>query len=120
MDGARDRGLHERGVSIGRRARRHGRCPLAPVAAVAQLVVVQAACQLRLLQMGGDVLVRHLLQAGLKQVNLLCWSNLVSKSCPSRLRRRVPPQAPPPPKQPRHGNGLYSLLLQPRELDMVQ
>lgn len=79
MDGARDRGLHEGGVSVGRRARRHGRRPLAAVAAVAQLVVVQAACQLRLLQMGGDVLVRHLLQAGLKKVYFLLWPNLVSK-----------------------------------------
>lgn len=49
----------------------HGGGALAAVAAVAELVVVQAAGELGLLQVRGDVLVGHLLQAGLKQVNLL-------------------------------------------------
>lgn len=49
VDGARHGGMHEWRVAVGRRgARRHGGGPLPAVAAVAKLVVVQAACELRL------------------------------------------------------------------------
>jgi hypothetical protein len=44
---------------------------LAAAAAVGDLVVVEAAGQLRLVQMGGDVLVGHLLEASLKKVCFL-------------------------------------------------
>lgn len=52
-------------------ARRDRGRPLAAVAAVAELVVVKAAGKLRLLQMGSDVLVRHLLEPGLEKVYFL-------------------------------------------------
>lgn len=71
VDGARDGRGHDGGVASRRRARGHGGRPLAAVAAVAELVVVQAAGELGLLEVGGDVLVRHLLQAGLEQVDFL-------------------------------------------------
>lgn len=35
-------------------------------------MVVQAARQLRLLQMGGNVLVGHLLETSLEKIDLLC------------------------------------------------
>lgn len=38
---------------------------------MAELVVVKAAGKLRLLQMGSDVLVRHLLEPGLEKVYFL-------------------------------------------------
>lgn len=71
VDRARDGGGHYGGVAGRGRAGGHRGRPLAAVAAVAQLVVVQAARELRLLQVGGDVLVGHLLQAGLEQVDFL-------------------------------------------------
>jgi hypothetical protein len=51
--------------------RRHRRGAAAAVAAVGQLVEVQTAGKLSLLEVQGNVLVRHLLHAGLKQVVLL-------------------------------------------------
>lgn len=63
VHGAGDLGGHDWRVS-GRGERRGGgdRCrPPAAVATLAQLVIVQAACELRLLQVGRDVLVGHLL-----------------------------------------------------------
>lgn len=38
---------------------------------MAELVVVQPAGELRLLEVGGNVLVRHLLHAGLEKVGFL-------------------------------------------------
>jgi hypothetical protein len=51
--------------------RGHGRGSLAAVATVRELVKVQAASKLGLLEMGSDMLVRHLLHAGLKEIILL-------------------------------------------------
>jgi len=70
-DGRGDRSLEDRRVSACRGARRDRRRPLPTVAAVAELVVVKAACELRLLQVCGDVLVRHLLQASLEEIHFL-------------------------------------------------
>lgn len=69
--------IHGHGVdrsSTGRAARGVGRdrvVALAAVATVRKLVVVQAACKLGLLEVSSNVLVRHLLHAGLKKVVLL-------------------------------------------------
>lgn len=71
MDGRRDGGEHDGRVSSGRRRGRHGGRALTPVAAMAELVVVQAASELGLLEMGGDVLVGHLLKPGLEQIDFL-------------------------------------------------
>lgn len=71
VDGRGDGGEHHGGVAGRGAAGGHGGGALATVAAVAELVVVQAACELGLLQVRGDVLVGHLLQAGLEQINLL-------------------------------------------------
>lgn len=57
------------GAARGRR--RNGRGALTAMASVRQLVVVQTAGQLGLLEVGGNVLVGHLLHACLKQVVLL-------------------------------------------------
>jgi hypothetical protein len=54
-----------------RGCRRHRRGAAATVAAVGQLVEVQTAGKLSLLEVQGNVLVGHLLHAGLKQVVLL-------------------------------------------------
>jgi hypothetical protein len=51
--------VHHRGL-IGR-TRRNRSGALAAIASVGKLVVVQAACELGLLEMGSDVLVRHFL-----------------------------------------------------------
>lgn len=61
VDGRGDGGEHDGRVAGRRRRRRHGRGALAAVAAVAELVVVQAAGELCLLEVRGDVLVGHLL-----------------------------------------------------------
>lgn len=65
------RGLHDRGVVRGRTRRDRSRALLAAVAAVAKLVVVQAASQLGLLQVSGNVLVGHLLETSLEEINFL-------------------------------------------------
>jgi hypothetical protein len=54
-----------------RGGRGHGVVALAAVAAVRELVVVQAAGKLSLLEVGSNVLVWHLLHAGLKKVVFL-------------------------------------------------
>lgn len=71
MDGRRDGGEHYGRVSSGGRRGRHGGGALAPVAAMAELVVVQAASKLSLLEVGGDMLVGHLLKSGLEQIDFL-------------------------------------------------
>lgn len=71
VDGARDRGGHDGRVAAGRAARGHGCCSLAAVAAVAELVVVETACELRLLQVSSNVLVRHLLETSLEEIDFL-------------------------------------------------
>ena len=58
-----------RGAARG--GRRHRVVALAAVAAVRELVVVQAAGKLSLLEVGSNVLVWHLLHAGLKKVVFL-------------------------------------------------
>lgn len=69
--------VHSHGVGgilaggAARSGRGHGGGSLAAMAAVGQLVEVQAAGKLRLLEVGSDVLVRHLLHAGLEEVVLL-------------------------------------------------
>lgn len=65
-------GRHDRGLSSGARARRRDRVrSLAAVAAMRELVVMEATCQLSLLQVVGNVLVGHFLETGLKKVDLL-------------------------------------------------
>jgi hypothetical protein len=65
MDG-RWHGRYSWGLSSRTRARRSDRIgSLAAVAAVRELVVVEATCQLSLLQMVGNVLVRHFLKSSL-------------------------------------------------------
>lgn len=71
MDGRRDGGEHDGRVTRGGGRGRHRGRALAPVAAMAELVVVQAASELRLLEVGSNVLVRHLLKSGLEQVHFL-------------------------------------------------
>lgn len=71
MNGTRDGGVHERRVAGRGGAGGHGGRALATVAAMAELVIVQAAGELCLLQVGGDMLVRHLLQPCLEQVDFL-------------------------------------------------
>jgi hypothetical protein len=68
----RRHGRHDRGLSSGVRTRRRDRiCSLAAVAAMRELVVMEATCQLSLLQVVGNVLVGHFLETGLKKVDLL-------------------------------------------------
>lgn len=58
---------HDWGVSHGTSTRRgDGVGSLAAIAPVGQLMIVKAASQLGLLQVSGDMLVRHLLEARLK------------------------------------------------------
>lgn len=82
MDRGRHRSRHGGRVAAGRGAGRDARCALAAVRAMAKLVVMQAACQLSFLQVGGDVLVGHLLEACLEQVHFL----VVCKDALSALR----------------------------------
>jgi hypothetical protein len=60
-------------------------------------MVVQATSQLRLLKMGGDVLVRHLLETGLEKVDFLQdalvgkHNRWVERQTSSSLQARPPP-----------------------------
>lgn len=93
MDGRGDGGEHDGRVSRGRGRRRHGGRALTPVAAMAELVVVQAASELSLLEVGGDVLVGHLLKSGLEQIDFLYrGGNISTCAClPSHMALEVPP-----------------------------
>jgi hypothetical protein len=78
------RGMQDWRVAV-RRPRRHGSGALAPVAAVAELVVVKATCELRLLQVGGDMLVRHLLHSRLEKISFLIFAPGSPTACGGRL-----------------------------------
>lgn len=71
MNGRRDGGEHDGRVTRRGGRGRHGGRALAPIAAMAELVVVQAASELGLLEVGGNVLVGHLLKSGLEQIDFL-------------------------------------------------
>lgn len=73
MDRGRDAGVHDGGVARGGAAGRHGGRALTAVATMGKLVVVQAACELGFLQVGGNMFVWHFLQASLEQVNFLFY-----------------------------------------------
>lgn len=64
-------GLKDRRVNCRSSAGGDGASSLAAVASVGQLVVVKATSQLGLFQVSGNVLVWHLLEAGLKKINFL-------------------------------------------------
>ena len=66
-----ERSLKHRRVSAVRGPRRHGSGALATVAAVAELVVMETAGKLRLLQVGRDMLVGHFLHPRLEQISFL-------------------------------------------------
>jgi len=68
VDGGGRDGVHEWGA--GGRARDGGGA-LATVGAVRQLVVVETASQFGLLEVGGDVLVGHLLKTSLEEIDFL-------------------------------------------------
>ena len=102
VDRRGNRGLEDGRVPAVGGTRRHGGGALAAVAAVAELVVVKTACKLRLLQVGGDVLVGHLLHACLEEISFL-YAGLVSQwtsspiPSPSRARTSSSLHARPPP-----------------------
>lgn len=59
---------------------------------MAELVVVQAASELSLLEMGGNVLVGHLLKSSLEQIDFLYRDENVSTcACPLTWSWRSPP-----------------------------
>lgn len=60
-----DGGLRRRGAGGDRSG------PLAAIAAVGELMIMEAAGQLGLFQMSGDVLVGHFLETGLEKVDFL-------------------------------------------------
>lgn len=65
--------LRHGGVTVGARrgVRGDGGSPLAAVASVRELVIVETASKLRLLEVGSDMLVGHLLHSSLEEVVLL-------------------------------------------------
>lgn len=76
VDGRGNRGLEDGRVSAAGGRGRDTRCALAAVAAMAQLVVMEATGQLCFLEVCCDVLVGHLLETCLEQVNLL-WTTQI-------------------------------------------
>lgn len=84
VDGRWHGSLHDGRVHHGPSVRRGDRVgPLAAVAPMRQLVVVEATCQLGLFQMSGDVLVWHLLETSLQKINFL---NALSVGCSRKTK----------------------------------
>ena len=92
----------------GRRTRLAAGRGVASVRPVRELVVVQAARELRLLEVGGDVLVGHLLETGLEKVDLLDVASWLAHVRRGNLGRDAFPQ-------PRHTSS--SLQARPPPVD---
>jgi len=72
VNGRRHGGRHDRRMCCGSRARRGHRVgSLAAITAMRKLVIMEATSQLGLLQVRGNVLVRHFLEPGLKKIYFL-------------------------------------------------
>ena len=76
VNGGRHGGRHDRRMCCGGRVRRgHGVGSLAAITAMRKLVIMEATSQLGLLQVRGNVLIRHFLETGLKKIDFLSLRN---------------------------------------------